>query len=175
MAEQEMNNGDDRELMRALLSGPAVGVPHAADEATRETFSERRMGQREAYGQFVATGDIYWPGTGTLVFTEGMQVPIEHVEKWLLEDADLVQRVASPRLARAGARFPAGQGGQVTGGDGVVLAEPHVEPTATPPAPSGEAAAEADEGGTEDKAEKPARSTRSTGSAKSAAAKSDDK
>ncbi len=168
MAEQENSTTDDeRELMRALVSGPAIGVPQTADAATRETFTDRRMAQREAYGQFVAKGDIYWPGTGTLVFTEGMAVPVEHVEKWLLEDADLVQRVASPRLARAGARFPASDGGQVTGNDGAGEVQLIAEPTTTPPAPSGEQAAKDDEGGTEEK------STTRRSSKTAAASKSD--
>lgn len=154
--------GDEQELLRALVSGPAVGVPQHADQATRETFTDRRMMQREVYGQFVADGPIYWPGTGILVFTEGMQVPVEHVEKWLLEEAEMVHRVASPRLARAGARFPADKGGQVTGGDGVVEGEiVAVQPTATPPAPSGDAAAKADEGGTTET--KPRKATRASG------------
>jgi hypothetical protein len=142
---------DERELVRALVSGPAVGVPQHADEQTRTTFQDRRMAQREAYGQFIAKGPIYWPGTGILVFTEGQPVPVEHVEKWLLAEADMVQRVASPKLAAAGARFPADKGGQVTGGDGAHDATFTPQPTATPPAPSGEEAAKADEGGTAEK------------------------
>jgi hypothetical protein len=142
---------DEQELLRALVSGPAVGVPQHADEQTRKTFQDRRMGQREAYGQFVADGDIYWPGTGTLVFTQGMAVPMEHVEKWLLEEAGLVHRVASPRLAAAGRRFPANEGGQVTGGDGDGSNELMVNPPTTPPAPSGEQAAADDEAGTTEK------------------------
>lgn len=166
MAEPKNDTLDDeQELLRALVSGPAVGVPHHADEQTRETFTERRMLQREAYGQFVADGPIYWPGTGILVFTEGMPVPVEHVEKWLLEEAGMVHRVASPRLARAGARFPADKGGQVTGGDGVVDGEVVVQPTVTPPAPSGEQAAKDDEGGTTES--KPRKATRAAGAAKS--------
>jgi|ERR1041384_6506533 hypothetical protein len=156
VAEQSSTQHGEEEL-RALLSAPAVGVPQHADEKTRETHQNRRMDQREAYGQFVADGEIYWPGTGILVFTEGMQVPVEHVEKWLLEEAGMVHRVASPRLARAGARFPADKGGQVTGGDGNADVPVVPQPTTTPPAPSGEQAAKDDEGGTEAK-----RSTRST-------------
>jgi hypothetical protein len=96
------NNSDEQELLRAVLSSPAVGVPHAADEETRQTFMDRRRDQAEAYGQFVAKGPIYWPGTGTLVFSTHAQVPIEHVEKWFLEEAGLVERVASPEAARHG-------------------------------------------------------------------------
>jgi hypothetical protein len=141
---------DDRELARALVSGPAVGVPQHADEETRTTFLDRRMAQREAYGQFIATSPIYWPGTGILVFNTGNPVPMEHVEKWLLEEAGVVQRIASPRLAAAGARFPANQGGQLPGdGGGEVAVEP--QPTVTPPAPAGEEATKADEGGTNEK------------------------
>lgn len=149
VAEQKQRTDDERELLRALVSGPAVGVPQHADAATKETFTERRMAQREAYGQFIAKGPIYWPGTGILVFTEGQPVPMEHVEKWELEAADMVQRVASPKLARAGQRFSAKDGGQVTGGDGNADVAVEPQPTATPPAPSGEQAAKDDEGGTE--------------------------
>jgi hypothetical protein len=151
VAESKSMTDDERELARALVSGPAVGVPQHADEQTRQTFLDRRMQQREAYGQFVADGPIYWPGTGILVFTEGMPVPVEHVEKWLLEEAGMVHRIASPRLAAAGARFPADRGGQVTGGDGAHDATFEPQPTVTPPAPSGEEAAKADEGGTTEK------------------------
>lgn len=104
MAAQSKND-DERELLAALMSAPAVGVPHAADEETRTTYLDRRRAQAEAYGQFVAKGPIYWPGTGTLVFNTGHAVPLEHVEKWELETADLVERVASPELARNGRRF----------------------------------------------------------------------
>lgn len=102
MADKSKN--DERELLRSVLSSPAVGVPHTADEQARKTFADRRRDQAEAYGQFVAKGPIYWPGTGTLVFNTGAAVPIEHVEKWDLELADVVERVATPELARAGRR-----------------------------------------------------------------------
>lgn len=151
MAEQKNRTDDEQELLRALVSAPAVGVPQHASEEVRQTFHDRRMAQREAYGQFVANAPIYWPGTGILVFTEGMPVPMEHVEKWDLEEAGFVNRVADPRLARAGRRFPAHEGGQIPGpGTEDVPVAP--EPTVTPPAPAGEAAADADEGGTETKA-----------------------
>jgi hypothetical protein len=150
---------DERELARALVSGPAVGVPQHADEETRTTFMDRRMAQREAYGQFIATSPIYWPGTGILVFNEGNPVPMEHVEKWLLEEAGVVKRIASPRLAAAGARFPASEGGQVTGGDGAHDATFPPQPTVTPPAPSGEQAAKDDEGGTTEKKQPARKST----------------
>lgn len=154
VAEPQNKTRDEQELLRALVSGPAVGVPQHADEQTRKTFQDRRMAQREAYGQFVADGDVYWPGTGILVFTQGMAVPVEHVEKWLLEDAGMVHRIASPRLAAAGARFPADQGGQVTGGDGADGNALVVNPPGNVPAPSGEQAAKDDEGGTSDKGPK---------------------
>ena len=172
VAEQEIKQDDERELLRALVSGPAVGVPQHADEGVRETFTERRMAQREAYGQFVADGDVFWPGTGILVFTTGMPVPTEHVEKWDLELAGVVHRIASPRLARAGARFPAGDGGQLAG-DGDSEVPVLAQPTVTPPAPAGEAAAEADEGGTTEKSEKPAAKARS--GSKASDAKTTDK
>lgn len=93
---------EENELLQALLSAPAVGTPHAADDETRETWLQRRHDQAEAYGQFLANGPIYVPGTGTLAFTTDAQVPIEHVEKWHLEDAGLVRRVAQPAEARRG-------------------------------------------------------------------------
>lgn len=105
VAASKSNIDDERELLTALMSSPAVGVPHAADEQTRTTYMDRRRAQTEAYGQFVAKGPIYWPGTGILVFATGHAVPLEHVEKWDLELADLVERVATPELARAGRRF----------------------------------------------------------------------
>lgn len=147
MAEQSKTQHGEDEL-RALLSAPAVGVPQHATAEERETHHDRRMAQREAYGQFVADCPIYWPGTGILVFTEGQSVPVEHVEKWDLELAGAVHRIADVRLARAGRRFPASEGGQITGGDGNhdVVVEP--EPTVVMPAPSGEQAAKDDEGGT---------------------------
>lgn len=146
MAEQKQRTDDEQELLRALVSGPAVGVPQHADEETRRTHQDRRMAQLEAYGQWIATSKIFWPGTSILVFSKGMQVPVEHVEMWELETAGVVQRVASPKLARVGRRFSAGDGGQLPGGDGDTVAGPDV--SATPPAPPGETAAKDDEGGT---------------------------
>ena len=145
MAEQTTKDESEREQLRALLSGPAVGMPQAADEDTRATYQSRRLDQMEAYGQFIAEAEIYVPGTSTLAFVTGAQVPIEHVEKWDLELAGMVRRVASPRLARAGRRFDAEHGGQLPGE--VDPAEPELAPTATPPAPAGPEAAKADEGG----------------------------
>lgn len=94
--------GNDQELVelqRALLSGPTVDVPYT-DPVTKESYAKRRAAQREAYGQFVAIEDITDPEGNSLVFTRGMQVPVEHVEKWLLEDTGKVERVASPEEAR---------------------------------------------------------------------------
>lgn len=157
VAESQSMTDDDRELARALVSGPAVGVPQHADEETRTTFLDRRMAQREAYGQFVAESPIYVPGTGTLAFNTGAQVPIEHVEKWDLELAGVVRRVATPRMAAAGRRFTADEGGQIPGAGDTV--EPVVpQPAMTPPAPAGEQAAKDDEGGTTEK-KPPARKT----------------
>lgn len=158
VAEHNKTEDSERELLRALLSGPAVGVPHHADEETRTTFTERRQAQMEAYGQWVATSPIYVPGSGILAFNVGAQVPIEHVEKWNLELAGVVARVATPELARAGRRFSAHEGGQLppgSGGGTDVLVDPL--PAATPPAPPGEEAADADEGGISES--KPRKST----------------
>lgn len=104
MADQKNRGGDDE--LRMLLSAPAVGVPHAADEATRQSYVDRILSQREHYGQFRATGPIYVPGTGTLAFATHAEVPMEHVEKWELERAGLVARVATPEDARAGRLTP---------------------------------------------------------------------
>lgn len=95
---------DDQESVEArrdLLSGPTVGTPHAeANPEAARSFMQRRAAQREAYGQFVAEEDIYDPDGNALVFTAGMQVPVEHVEKWELEDVGKVRRVATPEEAR---------------------------------------------------------------------------
>lgn len=107
MAEHE---NKDQEALRMLLGGPTAAAhvpPAGVDEAAKASYVERRMAQQEAYGQFEALSEIYVPGTGTLAFVTGAQVPIEHVEKWSLEDAGLVKRVASAKLARAGQRYAA--------------------------------------------------------------------
>jgi hypothetical protein len=105
MGDSTTDSGRADEL-RMLLSAPAVGVPHgSATQEERQSYAERRLAQRETYGQYTATGPIYWPGTGILVFTTGQEVPLEHVEMWELELAGVVERVASPELARAGRRF----------------------------------------------------------------------
>ncbi len=93
----------DQEIaeLTALLSGPTVDTPHnETNPEVRQTFMERRMAQREAYGQFTAAVDIYDPAGDIVVFTAGQAVPVEHVEKWHLEDAGMVQRVATPDEAR---------------------------------------------------------------------------
>lgn len=97
------NKRPDQELveLQALLTGPTVDTPHnEPDPEARKSFIARRMEQREAYGQFVAAQDIFDPMGNTLAFAAGHPVPIEHVEKWLLEDAGLVTRVATPEEAR---------------------------------------------------------------------------
>ena len=102
MASTSKSKGNDQELVElqhALLSGPTVDVPYA-DEATKSSYAERRAAQREAYGQFVAVENIQDPEGNSLVFTAGMQVPVEHVEKWLLEETGKVERVATPEEAR---------------------------------------------------------------------------
>jgi hypothetical protein len=105
------------ELQHALLSGPTTDVPYAeSNPDVVKTFVERRAAQREAYGQYVAEEDIFDPMGNSLVFTTGMQVPVEHVEMWDLEALGKVRRVASPDEARrsfrpaavgAGALIPA--------------------------------------------------------------------
>jgi hypothetical protein len=106
------------EMQRALLSGPTSDVPQTGgDEDATRAYMERRAAQREAYGQFIAESDIYDPMGNSLVFTAGMQVPTEHVEKWDLEATGHVRRVATAEEARkafavpgigAGSLIPAG-------------------------------------------------------------------
>ncbi len=106
MTSTSKKNNDQElvDLQRAMLSGPTVGVPHAEGNTdTVRAYLARRAEQREVYGQFVATEDIYEPGGSALTFTNGMPVPIEHVEKWDLETAGMVERVASQDDARRGA------------------------------------------------------------------------
>lgn len=89
------------EMQRALLSGPTTDIPHAeGDQDAVRTFLDRRAAQREAYGQFVAEEDIFHPMGNSLVFTQGMQVPLEHVEMWDLEALGKVRRVATAEEAR---------------------------------------------------------------------------
>lgn len=92
------------DLQRALLSGPTSGVAAAGDPAARKAYLSRRAEQREAYGQFVATGDIFDPDGSALIFTVGQPVPLEHVERFDLEALNMVERVATPALARRGMR-----------------------------------------------------------------------
>jgi hypothetical protein len=103
------------ELQRALLTAPTVDVPHnEADQETVRAFMQRRAAQREAYGQFKANSDIYDPMGGTLVFTPGMPVPLEHVEMWGLEETGLVERVATPAEARKAGALAAATSGPAT-------------------------------------------------------------
>lgn len=89
------------DMQRALLTGPTADIPHAeTDLDVVRAFIKRRADQREAYGQFTATADIYDPMGNSKVFTKDMQVPVEHVEMWDLEATGLVQRVATPEQAR---------------------------------------------------------------------------
>lgn len=99
-ADQEMI-----ELQRALLSAPTTGVPATGDPEARKAYLGRRAAQREAYGQFVANQEIYDPDGSALIFAAGMPVPLEHVERFGLEETGMVDRIASPELARKGARF----------------------------------------------------------------------
>jgi hypothetical protein len=98
-SKSKANDQELVELQRALVTSPTVGIP-VADEETVKTFHSRRAEQREAYGQFVANSDIYPPDGTVLVFTKGTPVPVEHVEKWDLETAGVVDRVATPEEAR---------------------------------------------------------------------------
>jgi hypothetical protein len=97
------------ELQHALLTSPTVDAPHnEPNPEVRETFMQRRVAQREAYGQFVAIEDVYDPDGNIVVFTKGQAVPIEHVEKWQLEDVGMVTRVASADEARTAFRPTSG-------------------------------------------------------------------
>lgn len=102
----------DRELMelqRSLsangvgIAGLPSGAAVAADPEAVRTWELRRAAQREAYGQWVADGDI-WIGNA-LTFTDGQPVPLEHVIRFRLDELEQVNRVATPELARAGRRF----------------------------------------------------------------------
>lgn len=94
-------------MQRALLSGPTVDVPHSeTDPEVHRAYVDRRAAQREAYGQFVAAEDVYDPDGVGLVFAAGMQVPMEHVEKWDLGTYGKVRRVATAEEARRGFRSP---------------------------------------------------------------------
>lgn len=98
----------DRELLELQRSmhtqGANAGVPAAvADPDVIRTFELRRAAQREAYGQFVALAPIHYGGA--LVFQTGQQVPLEHVINYDLESQELVARVATPEMARAGKAF----------------------------------------------------------------------
>jgi len=105
-------------MQRALLSGPTVGLPHnEGDPEVKRAFLSRREAQREAYGQFVAEEDVYDPDGIGLVFSAGMQVPVEHVEKWDLEAHGKVKRVASAEEARRGFRSPDIGPGTLIGSD----------------------------------------------------------
>lgn len=96
------------ELQRALLSSPTTGVPATGDPEARKAYLGRRAAQREHYGQFVAASDIFDPDGSALIYTAGSAVHLEHVERWGLEETGMVERVASPELARRGARFEPG-------------------------------------------------------------------
>jgi hypothetical protein len=87
----------------AATAGLPSGEAVAADPNIIRTWELRRAAQKEAYGQWVADGDI-WIGN-TLVFTSGQQVPLEHVIRFNLVEREQVNRVATPELARLGKTF----------------------------------------------------------------------
>ena len=109
-------NDADRELMdlqRSLsasgagIAGLPSGAAVAADPAVIRTWELRRAAQQEAYGQYVADGDIYLGNA--LTFTNAQAVPLEHVIRFQLEERGQVNRVATPELARLGKRFETDQ------------------------------------------------------------------
>lgn len=102
----------DRELMELQRSlsasgaGPAglpSGAAVAADPSVIRTWELRQAAQREAYGQYVADGDIYIGNAHT--FSSGQQVPLEHVIRFQLVEREQVNRVATPDMARLGKVF----------------------------------------------------------------------
>lgn len=102
----------DRELLELQRSqsrsgaGPAglpSGAAVAADPEVIRTWELRQAAQREAYGQYVADGDIYIGNAMT--FTHGQPVPLEHVIRFNLVERNQVNRVATPELARMGRVF----------------------------------------------------------------------
>lgn len=102
----------DRELMElqrsmsasgAGIAGLPSGAAVAADPEVIRTWELRRSAQLEAYGQYVADGDI-WIGN-CLTFTSGQQVPLEHVIRYRLDEREQVNRVATPEMARLGKTY----------------------------------------------------------------------
>jgi hypothetical protein len=103
---------DDRELMElqrslsasgATVAGLPSGAAIAADPEALRTWELRLQAQREAYGQYIANGDI-WIGN-CLTFTSGQPVPLEHVIRYDLIEREQVNRVATPEMARRGRTF----------------------------------------------------------------------
>lgn len=102
----------DRELLElqrsmsasgAGIAGLPSGAAVAADPEVIRTWELRRAAQDEAYGQYVADGDIYIGNA--LTFTNGQAVPLEHVIRFQLDEREQVNRVATPEMARLGKRF----------------------------------------------------------------------
>lgn len=100
----------DQELMELQRSALTTGVTPggqvgdaARDPQNQATWEARRSAQREAYGQFVAAGPIHIGNC--LAFDTGHPVPLEHVIRYDLETLDMVYRVGTPEMARAGKRF----------------------------------------------------------------------
>lgn len=95
-------NKDDREKLAALLSAPQPTVARTAattqsNEELLVAHEERRRAQRVEWGQWVATGEIHIGNA--LAFVAEQPVPDGHVQKFKLEEAGLVRRVASPEQA----------------------------------------------------------------------------
>lgn len=97
------------ELQRALSASGAApaGLPSgaavAADPEVIRTWELRLAAEREAYGQYVADGDI-WIGN-CMTFASGQPVPLEHVIRFQLDERHQVNRVATPEMARVGKVF----------------------------------------------------------------------
>jgi hypothetical protein len=87
---------EKRREMAARLAAPQQGVATpAGTEATNaellEAYEKRRAEQREEYGQYVATQDIYVGNA--LAFVNGQAVPKGHVERFGYLDAGVVRQV----------------------------------------------------------------------------------
>jgi hypothetical protein len=99
----------DRELLdlqRSVLTSPQGGLIGVNEQVTPQAirrFEQRQAAQREAYGQFVANSPIFYGNAQ--VFAPGAQVPLEHVLRFNLEELEMVDRIATPEMARMGRVF----------------------------------------------------------------------
>jgi hypothetical protein len=99
-ADQELMELQRSAHTQGVTAGQPAGAAVQSDPAIINTFELRRAAQREAYGQFVAAGPIHYGGAP--IFNTGQPVPLEHVIARGLEEQELVYRVATAEMARAG-------------------------------------------------------------------------